>query len=358
MMPDRVVLKKEAEPFLIPKFEIVVDESLGFTVKVFGAYLVDDHPLYTANLRSMRDVTISNLVNGLEKYKLRDGVIATELTAKLYHHVVPIAANDQMDDENDKVNNFPHQGFWRTKDYLLLCEQAAKSPSCYEELRSSGVLVFPSQRRLKDYRNAIKQKRGFQPEILEELKTETNDYFDVQRYIVLLFDEMKVQANLVLNKVTGEIAGFTDLGDPDVNFATLEKVNDIASHVLVFMVRGVCTELKFGLANFATTSVTAHQLIPLFWEAVCLLEITCNLWVIATTADGASPNRRFFRLNKALGDVQGDVCYRTKNLYAPQRYIYFFSDAPHLIKTTRNCLMHSGATKGTRYMWNNGLYVL
>ena len=38
MMSDRVVLKKKAEPFLIPKFEIVVDESLGFTVKVFGAY--------------------------------------------------------------------------------------------------------------------------------------------------------------------------------------------------------------------------------------------------------------------------------------------------------------------------------
>ena len=204
----------------------------------------------------------------------------------------------------------------------------------------------------------IKPKRGFQPEILEELRTETNDYFDVQRYMVVLFDEMKVQANLVLDKVTGEITGFTDLGDPDVNFATLEKVNDVASHVLVFMVRGVCIELKFGLANFATTSVTAHQLIPLFWEAVCLLETACNLWVIATIADGTSPNRRFFRLHKALADVQGDVCYRTKNLYAPHRYIYFFSDAPHLIKTTRNCLMHSRATKGTRYMWNNGLYVL
>ena len=138
VMSERVVLKKEAEPFLIPKFEIVVDESLGFTVKVFGAYLVDDHPLYTGNLRSMRNVTISNLVNGLEKYKLCDGVIATELTAKLYHHVVPIAANDQMDDENDKVNQFPHQGFWRTKDCLLLCEQVNNvCESCSEYCLSS-----------------------------------------------------------------------------------------------------------------------------------------------------------------------------------------------------------------------------
>ena len=134
--------------------------------------------------------------------------------------------------------------------------------------------------------------------------------------------------------------------------------DDIASHVLVFMVRCICTELKFALANFATTGITSYQLIPLFWEAVCLLEITRNLWVVATTADGASPNRKFFRLHKALGDVQCDVCYCTKNLYAPHRYIYFFSDAPHLIKTTRNCPMHLGATKGTRYTWNDGQYVL
>ncbi|PFX26882.1 hypothetical protein AWC38_SpisGene8467 [Stylophora pistillata] len=33
---------------------------------------------------------------------------------------------------------------------------AVKSPSCYEELRNSKVLVLPSQRGLKDYRNAIR----------------------------------------------------------------------------------------------------------------------------------------------------------------------------------------------------------
>ena len=56
------------------------------------------------------------------------------------------------------------------------------------------------------------------------LKSETSSYFDVQRYIVLLFDEMKVNANLVLDKATGELIGFTDLGDPELNFAALEKV--------------------------------------------------------------------------------------------------------------------------------------
>lgn len=56
---------------------------------------------------------------------------------------------------------------------------AAESPSCFEELRNGGVLVLPSQRRLKDYRNAIKPKRGFQEEVIEILKSETSSYFDV-----------------------------------------------------------------------------------------------------------------------------------------------------------------------------------
>ena len=69
---------------------------------------------------------------------------------------------------------------------------AAKSPSCYKELRNSKLLILPSQRRLKDYRNAIRPQRGFNYEVIEELKSLTNSYFDVQRYVVLLFDEMNI----------------------------------------------------------------------------------------------------------------------------------------------------------------------
>ena len=136
----------------------------------------------------------------------------------------------------------------------------SKSLSCYEELRNSGVLVLPSQWRLKDYRNAIKPKRGFQKEVLDVFKAETEYYFDVQRYVFLLFDEMKVMANLVPDKTTGELIGFTGLRDPDLNFGVLEKIDAVASQALAFLVRGIYTELKFGLAHFATSGITAAQL--------------------------------------------------------------------------------------------------
>ena len=38
--------------------------------------------------------------------------------------------------------------------------------------------------------------------------------------------------------------GFSDLGDPDLNFGVLEKVDAVASHALAFLVPGVCTELS------------------------------------------------------------------------------------------------------------------
>ena len=216
---------------------------------------------------------------------------------------------------------------------------AAKSASCYEELRNSGILKLPSQRTLRDYRNFVKPKPGFNKLVIDELVGLTKSYSNTQRYIVLLFDEMKIRSNLVFDKNTGQLIGFTDLGDSTINYATFEKQDELASHVLAFFIRGLTTNLKFSFSYFATKGVTAFQILPIFWEAVFILEETCNLWVIATTSDGACTNRRFSRLHKDLDDnSQSNVCYQTINLYAKNRFIYFASDPPHLVKTARNCL--------------------
>ena len=69
--------------------------------------MVEDHPVYTVNFRSLRNITISNLVDEFEKCKLCQGVTETELTANLYHHVVPMM-NNQMDPDNDYCQ-FPNE---------------------------------------------------------------------------------------------------------------------------------------------------------------------------------------------------------------------------------------------------------
>ena len=148
----------------------------------------------------------------------------------------------------------------------------AKSPSAYEELRNNHILTLPSTRTLRDYKNFIKPEPGFRKTIIEDLKNITKDYFYIQRYIVLLLDEMKIKSNLVFDKHTGELIGFLDLGDPDVNYSTLDcEKNTLASHVLVFFLRGLATNLKYSYAYFATDEISSTQLVPIFWKLLLVL---------------------------------------------------------------------------------------
>ncbi len=89
------------------------------------------------------------------------------------------------------------------------------------------------------------------------------------------------------------------------------------------------------------------QLFPIVWNAIRLVETT-GLKVIAVIADGASPNRRFFRMHRTGAN---GLVYKAKNIYAAdERFIYFVSDPPHLLKTIRNCWSHSFGPSSTREM--------
>ena len=233
----------------------------------------------------------------------------------------------------------------------------AKSSSSYEEIRNSGILRLPSARPLRDYRNHIKPGVGFQSEIIEDLKKRTNSYSGHQRYNILMFDEMKIKSNLVFDKNNDELIGFVDLGHPDLNFSSFEEENSLATHALIFYLRGLATNLKYCFGYFATKGISSSNIMPIFWEAIYILEEIRNLWIIAATADGAA-DRSFFKLHYLLDCKVSSVCYRTINLFATHRFIYFCADAPHLIKTARNCFQHSSFETHGRCMWNAGNYLL
>lgn len=116
-LTGKFVMKKMSEPFLIPEKEIIVDDGLGFTVKVFGCFLPQDHPIYLHYKRSMTNVTISVLVKELETYKMCCGVKTTELSGKLFHHVIP------ADQEDEDERQFAHNGYWRTTGCWLLSSE-------------------------------------------------------------------------------------------------------------------------------------------------------------------------------------------------------------------------------------------
>ena len=113
---------------------------------------------------------------------------------------------------------------------------SSKSSAAYDEIRGTfkgiGTIELPSRRQLRDYSNAIKPKTWFNPDVIQSLETILIDYRPTERFVVLLFDEMKVQSGNLWDKATGELIGYVDLGDPDVNYATLDSEDNIATQAL------------------------------------------------------------------------------------------------------------------------------
>ena len=236
------------------------------------------------------------------------------------------------------------------------------SSSSYHAMRTAGFIKLPSERTLRDYSNYFKGKTGYQVEVNHELQRESkvSSLPDCRKYVTVVIDEMKVKENLVYDKHSGEIVGYTALGDINDELDAIEKrcenlqqQPDIAKHVLVIMVRGILFKLDFPLAHFAVSSLTGEQLFPIVWEGVKIIE-SLGLKVLCITADGASPNQKFFKMHRSIQESskstsEPSIVYKTENVYAENgdRWIFFVSDPPHLMKTARNCLYNSGFS-GTR----------
>ena len=402
---DRITLRRWIESCLTPKFEIVIDNCLGFSIAMFSWLLPETHKIYKDNKRSVKNITVSELIQAIEEYEVCCGVSEKALNANLINHIIPCKIDPLSDDlfpysrqeyqrvieceillkkeqcdscaafekklqwqrkskgrrkgrkgrnlaiptklnapisttapekikltlqqqrlkcaqleerikemdaelkasavqvsddlGKDLSELFEEQGsnvtpfmslFWQEQKKLLqrsskgarfhpmtiryCLSLASKSPSCYDELRASDILRLPSRRTLKDYKNWVRPKRGFNSEVFDEVSDRASTFFGTQRYVLIMFDEMKIQSNLVFEKSTGELIGFLDLGDPNVNYANFAKADKLATHVLAFLVRGVAVKLEFPFAHFATDGITAAQIMPLFWEAVSILELS------------------------------------------------------------------------------------
>ena len=86
---------------------------------------------------------------------------------------------------------------------------------------------------------------------------------------------------------------------------------------------------------------SGEKIFPAAWEVIEALELF-DIAVVSLTSDGAKPNRRFYSLCQ-LDDHNLKVPYKTNNPYRAGSELYFFCDAPHLLKTTRNCFSNSFA---------------
>lgn len=218
------------------------------------------------------------------------------------------------------------------------------SSSAYDILRKSGCLALPSGRTLRDYTHFIDNKPGFNADVdkymFEQIDVKNLKNHEV--YVGVIADEMKIKEGLIFNKSSGNILGFTNLGDVNQSIDLLEKQllgeeiespNELATSVFVIMVRGLIVDFNFPYASFPTHKLTGDQIMPLLMEATFRLE-RMGLKVLTHTLDGCSNNRKYFK----LASTTETLPYKMQNPFTSEsRCIYFLSDPPHLLKTTRNC---------------------
>ena len=82
---------KHEKDHLLPKFEIHIDESLAFTIRVFGWLLPVHHPIYKETMRTVHYQTISNLMHRPECQEICGGIqhIAKDTSISTKIHVLP-----------------------------------------------------------------------------------------------------------------------------------------------------------------------------------------------------------------------------------------------------------------------------
>lgn len=152
-------------------------------------------------------------------------------------------------------------------------------------LRTSGLLTLPTQRTLRCYTNFTASEAGFNKEFLacvcQDIKLK--GLGEIERNIMLAFNEMKVFQGLVYSHQTGHIIGFTSLSSVNDEMAAFARKCEgedpqMASHALVLMASGICRSFCRAVAYFATGGATTDQLYHVIMEGTEYLE-TCGFSV-------------------------------------------------------------------------------
>lgn len=153
--------------------------------------------------------------------------------------------------------------------------------------------------------------------------------------------------------ISGALIGFADLGGLNTRLAAFERTLEsdgcctkqpLAKSMLVLIVRGLFSGLQFPYAQFPCGSLKGDQMFHIFWKAVGRLE-RYGFRVLGLTCDGLAANRQLFRLHAPKRNKE--LVHKTPNPYSKEdRYVFFLSDPPHLLKTIRNCFANKN-----RHLW-------
>ena len=237
---------------------------------------------------------IKNLKEKLAKAVENESVVLDEATSSDLHQIM--MEEEAQSTESSSPESFRHL-FWEQQKEALKSKVNGRrwhplmirwclylrhqSSKAYETLHNSGVIQLPSQRTLRDYSHCVKVHGGYSTEedcqLMRAVGMATCPEW--HKLVVLLIDEIHIKESLVFDKHSGKMIGFVNLGEINNHLTLYERsvekdgtVSSLANSMLVMMVRGLFSPLRFPYVQFPCSKITGELLFQPFWQAIYRLE--------------------------------------------------------------------------------------
>lgn len=138
---DEVILSKKSKNYnlALPYITIIIDNGLGFTIQIFNWSIPEDHIIYKCYKRSMRNITISNLINVCMEKAMCSGIKSDIRSNSVISQAIPKSREtlDIGEEESLKaLSPYESVTFFRVNSCEILIEghyqQEVQCPSCID----------------------------------------------------------------------------------------------------------------------------------------------------------------------------------------------------------------------------------
>lgn len=188
---------------------------------------------------------------------------------------------------------------------------------------------------MKNWYSTIKSSHGYTTDAfisLQKLAHDFGEQNDGKKLLCnVIVDEMSIRRHAQYNSLTMKFDGFVS----DDRKADAQNNLPLAKDALVFLVTGVETDFKIPVAYFLTNGLDGDERAAITGDIFTRLnEIGIDVFV--QIFDGLSAN---IKSVKALGaEFNHSKGYSFLHPSQPNRRIYVFLDAAHMLKLIRNCV--------------------
>ena len=205
----------------------------------------------------------------------------------------------------------------------------------YELLRHVGY-PLPAYRTLCNRMQDIPMRPGLQKDLIDFVFLKLKNFPDKDHDCVLSLDEVQVRKCIQYDKGLNSFIGYVseEIYPKQLN----DPTHQLATHVLVFMIRGISMRWKQVIGYFFTgDSVTGPTLWSLVKKTIILLGDK-NMHVRAVVSDMGAANQAMWA-NAGITCTKFALRNSIEHPCNSDERLVFLADVPHLLKNIRNSLL-------------------